>query len=47
MGSPVSPIIANLYVEGFEEIALRTTPRFSVVQVRGRYIYRDPRIPRR
>ena len=24
MGSPVSPIIANLYVEGFEEIALRT-----------------------
>ena len=26
MGSPVSPIIANLYVEGFEEIALRTAP---------------------
>ena len=50
MGSPVSPIIANLYVEGFEEILLFVqppTPRFSVVQVRGRYIYRDPRIPRR
>ena len=26
MGSPVSPIIANLYMEGFEEIALRTAP---------------------
>ena len=26
MGSPVSPIIANIYVEGFEEIALRTAP---------------------
>ena len=26
MGSPVSPIIANLYMEGFEEIALRTVP---------------------
>ena len=26
MGSPVLPIIANLYVEGFEEIALRTAP---------------------
>ena len=26
MGSPVSPIIANLHMEGFEEIALRTAP---------------------
>ena len=26
MGSPVSPIIANLYMEGFEEIVLRTAP---------------------
>ena len=26
MGSSVSPIIANLYVEGFDEIALRTAP---------------------
>ena len=26
MGSPVSPIIASLYMEGFEEIALRTAP---------------------
>ena len=26
VGSPVSPIIANLYVEEFEEIALRTAP---------------------
>ena len=26
MGSPMSPIIANLYMEGFEEIALRTAP---------------------
>ena len=49
MGSPVSPIIASLYMEGFEEIALRTapTPPFSMVQIRGRHIYHDPRIPRR
>ena len=32
MGSPVSPIIANLHMEGFEEIALRTaTTPFSMV----------------
>ena len=27
MGSPVSPIVANLYMERFEQIALRTAPR--------------------
>ena len=49
MGSPMSPIIASLYMEGFEDIALRTAPNpiLSVVQVRGRYIYRDQRLPRR
>ena len=55
MGSPVSPIIANLYINlqicgrirGDCSSYSPPTPRFSVVQVRGRYIYRDPRIPRR
>ena len=34
-------------MEGFEEIAIRTapTPPITVFQARGRYIYRDPRIP--
>ena len=26
MGSPVSPVVANLYMEYFEEIALKTSP---------------------
>ena len=30
MGSPVSPIIANLYMEGFEEITLRTAPNSTL-----------------
>ena len=35
MGSPVSPVVANLYMEFFEEIAIRTAehpPRFCVMK---------------
>ena len=29
MGSPVSPVVANIYMEMFEELALRTAPHAS------------------
>lgn len=35
MGSPVSPVVANLYMEMFEEIAIRTAehpPQFCVMK---------------
>ena len=31
MGSPVSPIVANLYVEYFEQKALSTAPHSQVL----------------
>ena len=38
MGSPVSPIISNLYREGFDEIALRTAPNPTLPSVWFRYV---------
>ena len=34
MGSPVSPIVANLYMEDFEDIALSSAPNPSSVWIR-------------
>ena len=33
MGSPVSPVIANIYMEHFESLAIPTSPTFNQMMV--------------
>ena len=49
MGSPISPLVANCYMEQFEKVAISTAPHpppIIVVTIRGRHIPRTSRIRR-
>ena len=48
MGSPISPLVANCYMEQFEKVAISTAPHplIIVVTIRGRHIHRTSRIRR-